>query len=388
MSEIDWAAIAEAVVRDLLGDPNPRLSRGRQWRYGRHGSLSVDLEKGVWHDFETDEGGGVLHLNRREQHRDTAEAFRWLRDRGHVPEQARLPSGARSHRTKRKPRSATPSSPRTRSGDAETWSTRLVQPIWSASIPADGTPGHAYLADRMAWPAWEYAALAPLSADVRWISRARALRRDLAGNWAGLPDGVAGALLTVLRAPTTGEVRGISLEGHDAVGLRPAERWRRTFGRARGSVFEARASDPQKVVHISEGAVDALALVWASWLEPRGGRIVSIGGTSGFRGLRAKDVPQLVGAVTTVVLHPDGDPQGQGELAAIQAQAHIQAAGRTCRIRRCAPGLDPAEEVAAWLHEQAGALEQDGYRHREAAVRDAWVNTIQSSRRRCHGREA
>ena len=55
----------------------------------------------------------------------------------------------------------------------------------------------------------------------------------------------------------------------------------------------------------------------------------------------------LVRAATTVVLHPDGDRAG--ERAVARVQAYVQAKGRTCRIRRCTAGLDPAEEVTVWM---------------------------------------
>ena len=131
------------------------------------------------------------------------------------------------------------------------------------------------------------------------------------------------------------------------------------------------------MVHIAEGALDALALVWAPWLEPRVGGIVAMGGTSGMAGLRAEDVPDLVGTASTVVLHPDGDEAGA--CAAAQAQAHLQAAGKRCRIRRCPWDLDPADEFAAWLQEQVATPENDGGRDR--AVRDAWASAVRLARR-------
>lgn len=52
----------EAVARACLGEPNKALSSSKELRFGSHGSMSVDLEKGVWNDHESDEGGGVLDL--------------------------------------------------------------------------------------------------------------------------------------------------------------------------------------------------------------------------------------------------------------------------------------------------------------------------------------
>jgi len=50
------------VARYLLGEPNTAMSKPTELRFGAHGSLSVDLEKGVWHSHEDGRGGGVLDL--------------------------------------------------------------------------------------------------------------------------------------------------------------------------------------------------------------------------------------------------------------------------------------------------------------------------------------
>src|SRR5689334_24661432 len=50
------------VARYLLGEPNTAMSKQTELRFGAHGSLSVDLEKGVWHSHEDGSGGGALDL--------------------------------------------------------------------------------------------------------------------------------------------------------------------------------------------------------------------------------------------------------------------------------------------------------------------------------------
>ena len=78
---IDWPAIAGGVARALLGEP---LSATRtELRYGRRGSLSVDVEYGRWHDFEAGEGGGVLDLVTRERG-SRAAALAWLEAEGFI----------------------------------------------------------------------------------------------------------------------------------------------------------------------------------------------------------------------------------------------------------------------------------------------------------------
>jgi hypothetical protein len=56
------AAYIEQVARHYWGEPNPRLSKGTEIRWGNNGSKSIDVRKGVWTDFETGESGGVVAL--------------------------------------------------------------------------------------------------------------------------------------------------------------------------------------------------------------------------------------------------------------------------------------------------------------------------------------
>ena len=72
----------EDVARLLLGQPNKSLSSRTELRFGNHGSLSVDLTKGIYHDFSEAKGGGVLDLIARETGRKGSEAVQWMRDQG------------------------------------------------------------------------------------------------------------------------------------------------------------------------------------------------------------------------------------------------------------------------------------------------------------------
>ena len=51
----NWPALAGDVARALLGEPSS--STRAELRFGRRGSLSVDLRRGVWHDHEAGELG-------------------------------------------------------------------------------------------------------------------------------------------------------------------------------------------------------------------------------------------------------------------------------------------------------------------------------------------
>ena len=55
------------VARRLLGEPT--RASARAWRYGKKGSLKINLGAGTWKDFEAGEGGGVRALVQREADR-------------------------------------------------------------------------------------------------------------------------------------------------------------------------------------------------------------------------------------------------------------------------------------------------------------------------------
>ena len=50
------------VAIEVWGDSNKKMSHGSEVRFGSYGSKSVDKEKGVWTDHETNESGGFVDL--------------------------------------------------------------------------------------------------------------------------------------------------------------------------------------------------------------------------------------------------------------------------------------------------------------------------------------
>lgn len=63
--EVAWrlSARIEALARDLLGEPSLRTAR--TWRFGRKGSLVVNVagaRVGRWYSFEAGRGGDALDL--------------------------------------------------------------------------------------------------------------------------------------------------------------------------------------------------------------------------------------------------------------------------------------------------------------------------------------
>jgi len=78
----DLAQLMPTVAKALFGEPPAKERRGTDWRYRRKGSLSIDVAKGAWFDYEAAEGGGVLDLIRRERKCSVGEALRWIENIG------------------------------------------------------------------------------------------------------------------------------------------------------------------------------------------------------------------------------------------------------------------------------------------------------------------
>ena len=73
---------SEIVARGLLGEPNKRLSNGRELRYGEHGKIVVRIsgeKAGMWHDFSSDRGGDLFSLVQHVRGGEFKEAAEYLR---------------------------------------------------------------------------------------------------------------------------------------------------------------------------------------------------------------------------------------------------------------------------------------------------------------------
>jgi hypothetical protein len=80
------ACIKISAVYQALGGPKLRHNRGPAfWRAGDGFNVSLDDGGGLWHDFTTDEGGGVLDLVVQVRGGSRATALRWLADLAGIP---------------------------------------------------------------------------------------------------------------------------------------------------------------------------------------------------------------------------------------------------------------------------------------------------------------
>lgn len=86
----EYASCMQQVATLLLGEPTER--KANELRYGTRGSLSIDIESGVWHDHEANAGGGVLALIERETGNAGRAAIAWMEERGIVAANDNVPA--------------------------------------------------------------------------------------------------------------------------------------------------------------------------------------------------------------------------------------------------------------------------------------------------------
>lgn len=103
IEDIDVVAVIENVARTLIGEPNRSLSSKTQLRYGKHGSLSVEISgdnKGTWYDHEQKIGGGVIDLICAKTGKTRRAAAEWLKQESGIFDQPTLPQPERDRRAK------------------------------------------------------------------------------------------------------------------------------------------------------------------------------------------------------------------------------------------------------------------------------------------------
>ena len=182
----------------------------------------------------------------------------------------------------------------------------------------------------------------------------------------------------------------VELEAVTADGRRPAERWRKAPGGARGRTFACPAPWPDAdavplVVAVVEGGADALAV---ARLRLPGVLVRSAAGTSGLRSIGGAVVADLPATVAVALLSDGGD---EGREAVLKLHADLRAAdpARACYSAMLAGG-DPddvlrgadAADLADRHNERAAIYEYDGGLPRPAATARALARLIEQLPRR------
>ena len=346
----DWPEILKVVALEVLGQPTER--RGNEWRYGRHGSLVVNVggqRAGSWRDFEAGHGGGALELLRHYQGLDKPQALDWLRARGLLQDSRpeSRPTRVENAGNRAPARKEQASGPEPDVLQRIRW----ARSWWDASQPISTSPEHParrWLANRRLWRPE-----LPLPAAVRWA--------PATGQHTGAGSIVALAAQPVAWAaawPELPELTAVHLVQVDAHGQPALDRHRqdgglakRTVGQAQGAVVllgNPQLPEAAAPVHVAEGLADALAL--ASRFE---GTSVAALGTSGMMGQDRILAQWLASAAQGVQVHCDTDEAKQGRppagrRAAAVLMLAIKDAGGQALIVTPAQGFkDFADEAAA-----------------------------------------
>ena len=300
---IDWPAIVGDVARALLGEPSSATRR--ELRYGRKGSLSVDIECGRWRDHEAVEGGGVLALVERERG-SRAAALAWLEAEGFIGQRDPALTRPESRSERRAVETGNPADAEARAAEdaRREDSPRFARRIWKATRPLTGTVAETYLDAR----------------GVGHVAGARSLRfhpriphPHVPGSFPALVAGVQ---------DTAGRFMGIQrtyLDGPRKAALDPV---RASLGSlAGGAVRLAPVLDD--AVLVGEGIESTAAAVKV--LDWPGGAWATLG-TSG---LRSVVLPESVGHVAVAA---DRDRRGAGQREAAALTDRLKAEGRRVEI--------------------------------------------------------
>jgi putative DNA primase/helicase len=282
--ETELAAQMPNVAAALLGPCNRKLSTPGEWRYGRRGSLAVDVQRGVWCDHEAGTGGGVLALIMRQRGGDAAAARRWLSAGSNLGSE--MSARPRHDELRRKSPSIAERS-------------RYALKLWHEAQPAAGSPVAAYLASR------------GLRGILHDPDLAAVLR--FAPTCPFGPDGKRPAMLSLLSAIDTGAVCGVrrtalAVDGRRAIDSDGRKLPHMTLGAAAGAVVRLSGGDvPHPALAVCEGVETGLSLVAAGvhpvWACTSAGTLATL--------------PRLAG-VERLVVFADHDPPG---LAAARAVA-------------------------------------------------------------------
>jgi hypothetical protein len=303
----------EALCRHLLPGGH---REGHEWRAGSirgepGKSLGVHLsgaKAGVWADFAAGESGDALDLVKAALGLETPAAVAWGASwlgLGEAP--AGTPPAPR-------PRPAAAPGPATGGPGAEAdRNVALARRIWSDAVPIGGTPAETYLRAR--------SITCPLPPSLRYIRRTR---HGPSAQW--LPA-MIGAVQRLDPATGKSEVRAVHRTFLTTAGAKAAvDPVKMTLGPVRGGAVRLGKAGP--ALAVAEGLETALSIATASPETP-------VWAALSTSGMRALVLPETV---RTVILCPDGDPEGQA--AAQHAADRFLDQGRKVLMARPPDGAD------------------------------------------------
>jgi hypothetical protein len=271
------ATRAEDISVDLLGEPTSK-SRN-EYRWGRRGSLWLNLDSGRWHDHEHGLGGDLLDLIVRVHGVQLGEAIK-IAERDYL-------GGAELRPAARRPQPARP----TGTHDAEDRIKAALR-IWDETVPLAGTLAERYFVEHR----WLDIARLDLDHCLRWHQGIRAVVALMTDPVSNVPIGIHRTFL---------DREGAKLE-------------RKMLGR-QGVVRLSPGSEVTMGLGMTEGVEDGLAVLLSGWAPVWAA--TSAGAISRF--------PVLAG-IEALTIFGDADEVGNG--AAETCAKHWLSLGRDARV--------------------------------------------------------
>lgn len=236
------APFARDIASELCGEPNRRMSNASRIRYGRRGSLSVDLRPasaGVWKDHETGEGGSIIDLASRQLGLSFPAACDWIAARCGVGDGTIDADDMARRREEMAALAALQDAE-----DAQDRAARVdaAWAIWMASVPPAGTLAQTYLTARRCWQPW--------------LASGNAIRFSPA---CSMDDGgTYPAMVAAMTDALTGEFTGCHRTHIAPGGSGKGARGKRMLGTAKGAVVRLR-DEPGSTACFAEGIETALS---------------------------------------------------------------------------------------------------------------------------------
>lgn len=305
----DLTNLIGPVARILLGEPNKALSTKRELRFGSHGSMSVDLRRGVWFDHSSGVGGGVLDLIERERGLHGRERFDWITRHGfQIEQQAHAAPGAAS--SNKKP-------------DDDKDKVRRAGAIWREASDPAGTLVELYLTKRSV-------ALPPDCTAVRFHGCCPFGTAFAPAMVCLVTDIITNVPKAIHRTVLDQNGNAVEIEGRKKWALGPV---------GGGAVKLTPDEHVTKALGLAEGVETALSLQrLPEWLGSPVWSVLSAGGISGF--------PLLAG-IETLAVAVDSDLSETGDEAACKVIARWHADGReTFAFRSATPATDLNDVVS------------------------------------------
>lgn len=288
----------ELLSQQLLGTPNHNLSRGESLRYGKKGSLSINLKNGLWYNFETGEKGNALQLIAAQMgFNDFKDTVTYAKDFLNHKDDWLTPvvksKEASQIREKDSPNKGA-----------------YAKKIYEKSTPITGTLAEKYLKTYRGLSEYQ-------QADLRFIPNL--------STWHGDKKTKVPALLSIARDEqgNVNHVQAIRLDPLTGDKDRQSKIIKQTYGAMKGCFVELNKKSTEDTTHITEGVETGLSLLEHN----KNARVMAVLSKSNFLNVDLKQLTEKV----VLCLDNDGEKTFSDEIVK-KAVVRLQGAGKTVSI--------------------------------------------------------